>query len=70
MVALVSRRWKGYDIGCGDSGVGRASLSETGEMGRTGMDCPFAAAMSANKWRVDASKSGSWCSKIQSEYVD
>lgn len=48
MVALVSSRWKGYDIGCGDSGVGRVSLNETGEAGRTGTDCPFAAAMSAS----------------------
>jgi hypothetical protein len=70
MVALVSRRWKGYDIDCEDSGVGRVALSETGETGRTGMDCPLAAAMSANKRRVDASKSGSWCSIIQLEYVD
>lgn len=63
MVALVSRRWKGYDIGCGESGVGRVSLSETGETGRTGTGRPFAAAMSANNWRVDASKSESWHSK-------
>ena len=69
MVALVSRRWNGYDIDCGDSGVGRVSLRETGETGRTGTDCPFAAAMSANNWRVDASKSGSWRSILQLEYV-
>lgn len=33
MVALVSRRWKGYDIGCVESGVNRVSLSETGKTG-------------------------------------